>query len=330
MAVDIKQFTTMKIGGLVARLSKITKSEDIPALVEKAKESGLKFFVLGEGSNTVFRDKEHQLLVGKMEIKDLKNRSNLLLAGAGENWDKLVSWSVVHGLSGLESLSGIPGTVGAAPIQNIGAYGSEIFRVLKYVEAYDIYKKEFVLLQNKELKFKYRDSFFKQNPGRFVVLKVALRLNKNQFPGIPNYKEVLTYFESRNLKSPNIQEIRDAILEIRKTKLPDPSIIPNCGSFFKNPVVHSSIALKLKSKYENLPIFPVDTKQSKISAGWLLEQAEFKGYNLGHVGTYKNNALVLINKGDATFAELDKLRNLIKQKILYIFGIQLEEEVNII
>ena len=335
MPVNISKYLTMKIGGTAFDLRRLREKEDIVKLVNKSRGSGLPIFILGSGSNTIFRDSYHPIIIGKMEIKGIsiessRGKKTLVRIGAGEDWDNLVKWAVNKNLQGIEALSGIPGTAGAAPIQNIGAYGSELADSLEPVEAYDIKKSRFVKMVNKECGFSYRDSVFKKNPGRWIISAVVLRLSKGSPAIIPNYKDVTQYFESKKIKSPSTKEIRKAILEIRSFKLPDPKQIPNCGSFFKNPVLKKSAVKKLKSEYPDLIAFPFGKDKLKVSAGWLIDKAGFKGYREGGLGVYKNNALVLINQGKGSFKDLNNLRKKIKERVWNMFGIRLEEEVNII
>lgn len=335
MTVDISKYSTMQIGGEVDSLFKLKNEKDIESIVLMSAKLHVPIFILGEGSNTIFTDKYHDLIIGKMEVKGIEikktNLDNVLIeVGAGENWDNVVKWSVNKNLSGVEALSGIPGTTGAAPVQNIGAYGSEVAQVLRYVMAYDTKVCRFVKISNKKCRFLYRESVFKKNPGRWIIYKIALQLKKQKLSLIPNYKDMIKYFESKRMRSPSIKQIRKAIIEIRAHKLPHPDQIPNCGSFFKNPILDKKEVAKLKMKYREIPIFPNGRNKLKVSAGWLLEKAGFKKYKSSKVGVYKNNALVLINKRDATFKDLDKLRCKIKEKVFKMFGVKLVEEVNIV
>ena len=350
MSVDISKFSTMKVGGSVTDIRKIKDKASLLQSIESSARLRVPFFVLGEGSNTIFRDIEHSLIVLKMEnagisIEKSDRKNTLVRVGAGERWDNFVKWSVENNFSGIEALSGIPGTVGASPIQNIGAYGSEVKNTIVLIEAYDTTTKKFVNIPRERCGFEYRNSVFKKNPGRFIpppsrvprgkvggfiIWSVYFNLCRNSVPVIPKYKDIIEYFEEKNISAPNLNQIRETVLEIRARKLPDPSVIPSCGSFFKNPILTNEAADNLKFKYPEMPVFPVSRDRSKISAGWLIEKAGLKGYAENNIGVYEHNALVLINRGGGSFEDLDNLRNRIKEKILSAFGIMLEEEVNIV
>jgi len=233
---------------------------------------------------------------------------------------------VAQNLQGIEALSAIPGTAGATPIQNVGAYGTEIKDVLEYVETYDTERNMSVKLNRDECQLAYRDSLFKHESKRFVITNVVLRLKKNlAVIPIPDYKDVKAYFVERNLSTPSLVEVRDAIIEIRKNKLPDPSIIPNCGSFFKNPTISVEQAASLKNAFANIVTFPVEGGV-KVSAGWLVDQCGFKGQVFGNTSIYANNALVITAQTGATTANILNLAEKIISAVKEKFGIVLERE----
>lgn len=333
--IEIKDYTTMGIGGKVATMLHIRTNEDIVAAVELAHKEGKQLFVLGEGSNTIFADKDHDVVVAKMEIpgfevvSDAKDFS-IITVGAGENWDSVVSRSVELGLSGIEAMSAIPGTTGATPFQNVGAYGQEIKDTLVSLAAYDTKTNEFVILENANCQFGYRDSIFRSTEkDRYIISSITLKLLKKA-PAIPNYPGVLKYFSETGIEKPTLEEIRNAIIEIRSTKLPDPKKIKNNGSFFKNPIVEAGVAEGLKKSYPEATIFPLSAEKSKISAGWLIENAGLKGKDFGEMKVYEHNALVLVNKGSASFADLEAARDTVISSVQNKFGITLEPEPIII
>lgn len=293
----------------------------------------LKNLVLGGGSNILFTS-DFEGIVLKPDYKGIEvideDRTHVYLrAGAGENWDKLVEYTVNHGWGGLENLSFIPGTVGAAPIQNIGAYGVEAKDCISSVEAIDIESLDIIRFSNEECKFGYRSSIFKTDiKGKVLVHYVTFKLDK---------KPVLK-FDYGNLKeelakaggTPDILKVRNTVTEIRKRKLPDPAEIGNAGSFFKNPVVGKLYAQKLLDTYSSMPHFETGNKDVKIPAAWLIEQAGLKGLREGNVGTHPNQPLVIVNYGNATGNEILDFAHRIIEEVHLKFGIMLETEVNIV
>lgn len=292
-------------------------------------------FILGGGSNIILPPKMTDTTIIKMENKGIEiltedEKNVTLRIASGEIWDEVVAYAVDKNYSGVEALSAIPGTVGATPIQNVGAYGAEIKDVLAYVEAYDIEKNEIVKISNTECEFGYRDSVFKKkSKGKFVITHIVINLTKDN-PSIPNYKGVQEYFKNKNIEKPSLKQIRDAIIEIRWSKLPKPSVVPNCGSFFENPIVEKNLADKIKIDYPDMPEYKINNEKTKIPAGWLVEHTGLKGVNFDNVGTYEKNALVLVNSGEATQANVVKARDEIIEKVYQKFGITLESEPEII
>ncbi|MBP9855954.1 MAG: UDP-N-acetylmuramate dehydrogenase [Candidatus Pacebacteria bacterium] len=313
--LDLSTVSTLRLGGFTQNWRELKTPEDIENLVKERENLGQPLFIVGGGSNTIFSDGEHQLLVGLMKIKGIEITEQeewvIIKVGAGENWDELVALTVNNNWAGLEALSAIPGTVGAAPIQNIGAYGAEVKDTIMAVKVYDISAHQFITLSNTDCKFSYRDSIFKQNPSKFIVTEVTFKLKK--ITG-----------------SPTLPAIREEIIKTRWGKLPKPEELPNNGSFFKNPFVSEEQLKTLVKSYPTIPHFPAENNKIKIPAGWLVDQAGFKGLRHGAIGTYDKNALVIVNHGGATYDELEKFIKEIQTTVFTKFGIKLEPEVNII
>lgn len=333
--VEIKGHCTLHIGGQFRYFTRVTNTDELLEAVKFSEQKNFPIFVLGGGSNLIFADKVLNVLALKIEIAGfdvLENKDDYatVKVGAGENWDYFVSRTVASNLSGVEVLSAIPGTVGATPVQNVGAYGTEVKDTIVSVEVFDIQHKDIKILNNSECKFAYRDSIFKnESRGKFVILNVTFKLWKKS-PSFPNYPGVKKYFIEHNINIPTLQQIRKAIIDIRGVKLPDPVKVYNVGSFFKNPIVENSIALKLKNKNPDLTIFPIDENYTKVPAGWLIEQSGLKGRDFGSISVYPNNALVLVNNGNAKYEDILKVRDEIIKIVKDKFGITLEQEPEIV
>jgi UDP-N-acetylmuramate dehydrogenase len=328
---DARDLCTIRTGGTIRYYGVIGKKEDIREALDFSEAERIPLLVIGEGSNLIFADGLLNIIVLKMNIKGIENTDEGtetvdIAAGAGEIWDKLVEHTIDAGLSGLEALSAIPGSVGASPVQNIGAYGCEAGDTIVSVEVFDCRDRRFKVLSHTECRFGYRDSLFKKGGmGRYIITGVTFRLSK-QPPPIPQYPDILEYFRERGQTAPTLSEIREAITKIRWSKLPDPAVIPNAGSFFKNPFVALEAVQKIKQEYPDARIFPVDDALVKIAAGWLIEKAGFKGRSFGKISVYSKNALVLINNGGATYSDLIKAKSEITEAIREKFGILLEQE----
>lgn len=291
--------------------------------------------VLGGGSNLLLT-KNVDALVLKNDILGIQvlkeNKSTIdISVGAGENWHEFVMFCVNNNYGGLENLSLIPGNVGAAPMQNIGAYGSEIKDTFLYLEAFNIGKLQLEKFNNKDCQFGYRESIFKKElKNKFIILNVVFRLNKTPHQLNTNYGDILKEIELFNIKNPTIKDVSNAVIRIRARKLPDPKKIGNSGSFFKNPIISKNEFLKLEVKYPEIAHYVISENQVKIAAGWLIEKAGWKGKTINNFGVHKNQALVLVNYGGADGSEIHKLSNEIIADINLKFNIQLEKEVNII
>ena len=339
--VDIKNYSTFKIGGQFRYFTLISSISDLKSfhiiIQNDLIFKNIPIFILGGGSNIVFSDGLLDVFALKNEIKGFEIISETdeyidIKVGAGEIWDDIVKKTVDMNLSGLEALSAIPGTVGAGPVQNIGAYGSEIKDTLLEVEVFDIKNGEIFNISNKDCKFRYRDSIFKNEArGKYIIVSVTYRLEKSASPSkVFSYPGVMKYFDDKRIENPTLKQIREAIIDIRSKKLPNPKDIPNVGSFFKNPIVENNIADGIKVKYPEIKFFPIGEKYVKIPAGWLIENAGLKGKSLGSISVYDKNALVLVNNGNATKDDLLKAKNEIIKIVEEKFGIILEQEPEVV
>jgi UDP-N-acetylmuramate dehydrogenase len=329
--VDIKEYCTLKVGGQFRYFVELSDKSQLPEVYKFAKEKKLPVFVLGGGSNMVFPDGVLEKVVVKINfsgfeiLNDTSDYTDIKI-GAGENWDSVVERSVDMNLSGIEAMSAIPGTAGATPVQNVGAYGQEIKDTLLEVEVFDVDSGNIKTLSNSLCGFSYRNSIFKgEAKGKYVITSITLRLSKSR-PTIPNYPGVKRYFLENNINSPTLLQIREAIIDIRRDKLPDPKEIPSVGSFFKNTIVPKSVADDLKYQYPTMVVFPVNDKETKVPSGFLIEQVGLKGKNFGTISSYSHNAMVLVNNGGATRSDVEQVRDEITKIIFEKFGIKLETE----
>ena len=328
-SVNLKDYTSLHIGG-EANMVTIKSESELVEAIHYAKENNLNIYVLGHGTNTVFKDNLKNILIIKIEITgknfELIDGDVLLKVPAGEVWDEVVKYAVENGWWGIENLSLIPGTAGAAPVQNIGAYGVELCNVLNSVRVFDTNQNIFVDLSNSDCKFGYRDSIFKQNKNRYVIVSVVLRLNTKSKP-ILTYKPLDLLLNKENL---TIREIRELVVTTRQAKLPDYHVFPNAGSFFKNSIIEKDVLENLKKKYVDVPAHEQDGKY-KIPTAWLIENAaKMKGVRVGELGTWLNQPLVIVNYGISTYGELVNFSNIIIDKIYNETGIKIEMEVNIV
>ncbi len=333
-SVPLDTLSTFRMGGRALEMATIGKEEDLPVLFNRL-PAGRAWFVLGGGSNCIFPEGEIQTLIIRLKLADtriLKETRDAVTVevGAGTVWDSFVEDMVARGFSGIEALSAIPGTVGATPIQNVGAYGVETKDVLVSLRAFDTQTKKFVILKNKDCDFGYRDSIFKgEAKGRYIITSVIFKLSKKK-PRIPKYPGVAEYFAEKGIQTPTLTDIRSAICAIRARKLPDPKEIASVGSFFKNPIIAKEEAEALKTKYPTLAVFSVDEKHAKVGAGSLIDTMGWKGKSFGSIGIYEHNALVLVNTGRATRVELLEAVSQIIEKVHEVYGITLTMEPEIL
>lgn len=292
-------------------------------------------FILGGGSNILLTN-DYQGLVLKNEISGVQiieenEEEALVKAGAGEVWHELVLFALKNNLGGIENLSLIPGSVGAAPMQNIGAYGVEIKDVFHELEALDMSTLKVEKYSSEACEFGYRESVFKRaKKGQYVILNMTLKLSKQPHQLNTSYGAIEKELESMEINKPTIKDVSDAVIAIRRRKLPNPAEIGNSGSFFKNPLIPRAQFEELQKNYPTIAHYPIDENQVKIAAGWLIDQAGWKGKSFGTYGIHKNQALVLVNYGGANGADIFDLSEKILQDIRSKFGIELEREVNVI
>ncbi len=335
--VSLKGYTTFKIGGEARFFVAVKTVEELQQALHYAEAQTLPVFILGGGSNILVSDEGFPGLVIKIEIGGIEMRDGDLgtevVAGAGAVWDDLVAYAVAQGLYGIENLSLIPGTVGAAPVQNIGAYGAEIKDVISWVEVIDTTTKEIKIMTKAECAFGYRDSIFKKPEGKkYVITRVALVLKKNDEVH-PEYKDIKEYCLKNNLDphTLTLQAVRNIVIDIRTNKLPDLAVYGTAGSFFKNPIVEKQTYETLVQHYPGMPGFVVDDTHIKIPAAWILDNVcGFKGYRDGSVGVYKNQALVLVNFGEGTAQEIKKLSEKMINAVAEKTKIFLEREVQFV
>ncbi len=333
--VDLATLTTMKIGGAALYFTELNNPSQLPEVFAWLSRHKLPHIILSGGSNTVFDDGEFRGLVIKLSFMGKKVIDQAvsyvtLSVTAGEDWDNLVSYAVDHGWAGIESLSGIPGLCGAAPVQNIGAYGQEISDVLVSAEAYDTSSDSLVVLKNSDCGFGYRDSIFKSSQkGRYIITSITLRLSTKP-PSIPDYEDVKQYMLEHNISQPTLHELRGSILAIRKNKFADPNTIPNSGSFFGNPIVNATKAKQLQQAFPDIRLYQQNDGNYKISAGWLIESLGLKGHQFGSIQIDPSHALVLENPDKATRKELDRAILDIQKAVMSKYGIKLIPEPELV
>ena len=328
--ISLKPYNTFGIEVQTKYFYKITNSHELKEIISR--NQNIHFRVLGGGSNVLFTDnfKGLTLLIANKGIEVLEeSKENITVeVQAGENWHEFVLWCLNHDYGGIENLALIPGSVGAAPIQNIGAYGVELTSVFKYCKALNKDTLEEEIITKKDCRFDYRSSIFKTTKkGKYIITSVCFKLQK--FPHNVNIKYGVLKQTFLN-RSPKIQQVAAAVIKIRQSKLPNPKILGNSGSFFKNPLVSKSHYELLKASYPELPSFSSTNEQLKIPAAWLIDHLGFKGTIHGGAGVHKNQALVLVNLGTAKGKEVLDLAKKIQLAVKETFNISLETEVNIL
>jgi len=329
--ISLKPLNTFGIDVKAARFVSVTSVYELQQLLK----TGKNIFLISGGSNMLLTDDIDRLVV-HLNIKgisiDRENENEVFITvNAGEDWHGFVLWTISQDYGGIQNLSLIPGNVGTCPIQNIGAYGVEVKDVITKVEAIDIETQKLISFSNEECNFEYRDSIFKnEKKNTCVITSVSFKLSKQHHILNASYGAIHSELESRNIITPTIKDISDAVISIRKSKLPDPKEIGNSGSFFKNPVIATTQFLELQKEYPNIPSYKVSEEETKVPAGWLIEQSGFKGKRFGNCGVHNKQALVLVNYGEATGKEILQLAKDIQNTVKENFNIFLDIEVNII
>jgi UDP-N-acetylmuramate dehydrogenase len=329
--ISLKNYNTFGISVNAKRFISVDSVYQLQQLLKVEKN----LFLISGGSNMLLT-KDIEELVVHVDIKGISidredNNDIYITVNAGENWHELVLWCVSNNYGGIENLSLIPGNVGTCPIQNIGAYGVEVKDTITKVEALEIETGKLIQFSNTECKFGYRNSIFKNTEkGKYIITSVSFKLTKSNHQTNITYGAIETELSSKEITKPTLKDISDAVIAIRKSKLPDPKEIGNSGSFFKNPVITKTQFLKLQNEYPSIPSYSVSEAAIKVPAGWLIEQAGFKGKRFGDYGVHKKQALVLVNYGNASGKEIHQLAQKIQETILHTFDISLEIEVNII
>lgn len=325
---NLQPYNTLALPAYAAALHEPETVDALQQLLAE-KDPAAPVFVLGEGSNLVLRGNLPGLTIrpamGGMRLVREDNTHVWVAAGAGVHWDDFVCWTVEQGWQGLENLSLIPGTVGAAPYQNIGAYGVELAQWLECVTVLEMATGNVQHIERDECDFGYRESRFKrQDNGRFIITGIELRLNKQAICDV-RYGPLAQRFANVPATDISPAAVREAVIEIRQSKLPDPAVLPNAGSFFKNPVVSNELSARLKKHYPDMPVYPQE-QGCKLAAGWLIEQSGWKGRRLGPVGMHTEQALVLVNYGGASCEDVQALADAVQQAVLSKFDVRLEQE----
>lgn len=327
----LRQRNSFHVEEQAERLIEFDREEDLDLIFGKGRPE--RWYVLGGGNNILFTRRFEGTLIKPaatgITVIGEDTDTVTLRAEAATDWDRMVAWCVERGLWGAENLSLIPGTVGASPVQNIGAYGAEAAGIIYRVHLYDTLRREHVTLEKADCRFAYRDSIFKHEMrGRTVITAVELRLGKHPSPNLA-YGDLKAQVEARGGAS--IANIRNAVCAIRRSKLPDPDTLGNAGSFFKNPVVDNATAERLREEDPACPVYPVSAHgMCKLAAGWLIDRAGLKGFRMGRVGVHERQALVLVNFGGATGNDVLALARYVQQRVFDSFGVRIEPEVNIL
>lgn len=332
---DLTGLNTFGITARAAVLARFGSVDELRQLLAHPEVAGRPRLVLGGGSNVLFT----QDFAGAVLLNEVpgitvmrENEHHLWVrAGAGVNWHAFVQHCVAHGRGGLENLSLIPGKVGAAPMQNIGAYGVEIKDVFDSLEALRISDGELVTFTREQCAFGYRESFFKhEGKDRFVIMSVTFRLAKAPHTLNTSYGTISEELARREITAPTIADVSEAVIAIRRSKLPDPAVLGNAGSFFKNPVVAQDVVERIRAEHPDVVAYPAGAGQAKLAAGWLIERAGLKGFSLGTHGVHDRQALVLVNRGGATGRAIYDLSEHVLSTVRQRFGVELEREVNMV
>lgn len=329
--ISLKKYSTMRLGGTARYLCEVHSEDDLLEALKFAQQNSLLFKAIGEGSNLIWSEKGFDGLVIVIQILGFNIDGAKVTIGAGEDWDSVVQQTVDRELSGIEFLSLIPGTTGATPVQNVGAYGQEIKDVLISLRAYDTSINAFIDLTNTECDFGYRTSRFnREDAGRFIITFISINLSQNR-PSPPFYESLQRYFDTNSVSEYTPKIVREAVITVRTAKLPDPDYIANNGSFFSNPVIDSQKFDYLKLKFSEIIGWPVNGGV-KISAAWMIDMAGFKDFHDEETGmaTWAAQSLVLINESAKTTDDLIKFRDKITKAVMIKFEIMLDQEPELV
>jgi len=331
---SLRYLNSFSVEARARQLIELESEDDLQSLSSEFQFDRDRDLILGGGSNILFTgDVEGTVVLNRIKGRRIIPDSDdtvLLDACGGENWHELVLWSLDQGLSGIENLSLIPGLAGAAPMQNIGAYGVELADVIHSVQALDLENGLLCEFNHDDCGFAYRESRFKSgDAGRYLITLIRLRLQCN-FVARLDYAGIDEELLAMGLENPSAKQVSEAIIRIRQRKLPDPALIGNAGSFFKNPVVSQTETGLLRADFEDLPVYPQDEEKSKLSAAWLIEHCGWKGRSVGQAAVSEKHALVLVNKGKATGKDVLELAYAIRESVQNRFGIELQIEPRII
>lgn len=330
---SLRNFNTFGVEASARWFVEISHEDDLTEVFSDPQWHSVPLLVLGGGSNMLFTQ-DFDGLVLRINIRGIEHRIShdtiFVEAGAGEVWNDLVKYCVDFGFSGMENLSLIPGSVGASPVQNIGAYGVELEQVFERCKAFHILSGKFQVFEKADCRFGYRESVFKQElKGQYIISSVVFKLS-NQANINTSYGAIQNELLKRGIENPTIKEVSDVVSHIRVSKLPDPSTIGNSGSFFKNPVIGQTDFVAVFRSFPDVVHYPAGDGRVKLAAGWLIEQCGFKGIQYGQTGTWKNQALVLVNHGNATGNEVFSFSERIIEAVWHKFHVKLEREVNIV
>jgi UDP-N-acetylmuramate dehydrogenase len=332
--IELKAYNTFGVSAKATLFSQIWRTDDLQKVIEKNRALHMELYPLGGGSNILLTgDIDKWVLINHLKgisILSENDEEVRLEVMSGENWHEFVLYTLEHKYYGLENLSLIPGLVGAAPIQNIGAYGVEVKDFIESLEYIDLMTGDIKKIGNADMHFEYRNSIFKQElKSKVFISSVVFKLHKDPKVNV-QYKALIDELEARGITKPSPKDISDAVIAVRKSKLPDPALIGNSGSFFKNPVVDSHLLEILETKFESVPHYPAESGKVKLAAGWLIEKAGWKGYREGAIGVHDKQALVLVNYGGGKGSDIKALSDKIIADIKNKFGVTLEREVNIL
>ncbi|MBE7173270.1 MAG: UDP-N-acetylmuramate dehydrogenase [Williamsia sp.] len=332
--VNLLPYNTFHVQAMARQFAAVRNPGELDEVLEVCPPQQQPVLVLGGGSNLLFVD-DYDGLVIRNELMGITvvqedDEYAYVQVGAGENWHRFVQYCVQNGLGGVENLSLIPGSTGASPIQNIGAYGVEVKDVFHALEAFHLGDRERTTFNLEDCEFGYRESVFKKkHKGAFIILHVTFRLSKKPRFNT-SYGALEQELEKMGIQELSLQAVSEAVIRIRQRKLPDPARIGNAGSFFKNPEVDLSVYQQLKKDFQNMPGYTTGEEKIKLAAGWLIEQCGWKGYRQGDAGCYEKQALVLVNWGGATGRQIYQLSSEIAESVEKKFGVKLEREVNVI